>query len=68
MHGIITEAYDRAEEILTLYRGALDKLAEHLIAHETIEGEELEQLFRNNLGALLVPKRGSGGLVEAGAS
>ncbi len=68
VHGIITEAYDRAEEILTLYRGALDKLAEHLIAHETIEGEELEQLFRNNLGALLVPKRGSGGLVEAGAS
>ncbi len=67
VHGIITEAYDRAEEILTLYRGALDKLAEHLIAHETIEGEELEQLFRNNLGALLVPKRGSGGLVEAGA-
>ncbi len=68
VHGIITEAYDRAEEILTLYRGALDKLAEHLIAHETIEGEELEQLFRNTVGALLVPKRGSGGLVEAGAS
>ena len=67
VHGIITEAYDRAEEILTLYRGALDKLAEHLIVHETIEGEELEQLFRNTLGALLVPKRGSGGLVEAGA-
>ena len=67
VHGIITEAYDRAEEILTLYRGALDKLAEHLIAHETIEGEELEQLFRNTVGALLVPKRGSGGLVEAGA-
>ena len=67
VHGIITEAYDRAEEILTLYRGALDKLAQHLIVHETIEGEELEQLFRNNLGAQLTPKRGSGGLVEAGA-
>ena len=67
VHGIITEAYDRAEEILTLYRGALDKLAQHLIVHETIEGEELEQLFRNSLGAQLTPKRGSGGLVEAGA-
>ncbi|MEK7217286.1 MAG: hypothetical protein AAB289_17010, partial [Chloroflexota bacterium] len=43
----ITDAYQRAEEILTIHRGKLDRLAERLIAQETLEGQELEQIFRD---------------------
>ena len=47
---IIQEAYDTAESLLTLQRATLDSLAERLMAQETLEGEELEAIFRAGLG------------------
>ena len=47
---IIQEAYDTAESLLTLQRATLDSLAEKLMAQETLEGEELEAVFRAGLG------------------
>ncbi len=45
VHKLIQRAYSVAKEILTQNRAKLVQLAEALIAHETIEGEELEELF-----------------------
>ncbi|MCX7840903.1 MAG: cell division protein FtsH, partial [Anaerolineae bacterium] len=42
---IITTAYAKAREVLTMYRAKLDLLAERLIQEETIEGPEFEALF-----------------------
>jgi len=39
------EAAKRAEEVLKENRELLDKLAEELIVHETLEGEEVEKLL-----------------------
>ena len=38
-------AYDRAKEALTARRDKLDRLAQYLIEHETVEGKELERLL-----------------------
>ncbi|MFZ5816535.1 MAG: ATP-dependent zinc metalloprotease FtsH [Bacillota bacterium] len=45
-------AYERALEILTKHRDALDKLSEVLLEKETLEGKELEEL----LSQLLPPR------------
>jgi len=45
VHNIIDRAYKTAQEILTVHRAKLKQIAEHLIAKETVEGEELEKLF-----------------------
>jgi cell division protease FtsH len=42
---IITEAYTKAEHILTDYRKALDSIARRLVEAETIERDEFEQLL-----------------------
>ncbi len=44
----LDEAYDRALEILTKYRAALDALADELVAHETVDGRKIEELLVAN--------------------
>ena len=41
---IIDRAYARCEEILTARREALTVVAEYLLAHETMTGEEFERM------------------------
>ncbi len=42
---IVNEAYERAKEILTTYRGKLDEVASTLLEKETINREEFEAIF-----------------------
>ena len=42
---LVTEAYDRAREILTQYRDRLDAVADRLIEIETIDAVEFDRLF-----------------------
>ena len=46
---IIDRAYARCEEILTQHRDRLDALADYLIRHEKIGGEDFEKLMRGTL-------------------
>ena len=57
---LIQNAYDVAERILTIHRGTLDKLAEKLIAEETLEGAELEAIFKTALVLEGIPQAGDG--------
>jgi cell division protease FtsH len=45
VRAIIDRAYERATETLTAHRDRLDRLAEKLIAEETVDTEGFEQLF-----------------------
>lgn len=45
VHRIIDEQYQRATEILTEKRAALDKIAEALIEYETIEGKHVNEII-----------------------
>ena len=45
VRSIITQAYDRAMEILKAHKDKLVEIAERLIEEETLEGEELEAMF-----------------------
>jgi len=45
VRNIITQAYDRAMEILKAHKDKLIEIAERLIEEETLEGEELEAMF-----------------------
>ncbi len=47
---ILKECYQKAEDLLRGDRDALDKLAEFLIAHETITGKEFMKIFRQVKG------------------
>lgn len=47
---ILKECYDKALELLSGDREALDKLAEYLIEHETITGKEFMKIFRKVKG------------------
>jgi cell division protease FtsH len=42
---LILEAYQRAREVLLANRPKLDRLAAYLLAHESVEGEELKRLL-----------------------
>ena len=53
VRAIIDRAYDRATEVLTTHRDRLDRLAEKLIAEETVDSDEFEKLFGD-----LPPKEG----------
>ncbi len=53
VRAIIDRAYDRATEVLTTHRDRLDRLAEKLIAEESVDSPEFEQLFDD-----LPPKEG----------
>ncbi len=47
VRAIIDRAYDRAKEVLTTHRDRLDRLAEKLIAEETVDSEGFESLFED---------------------
>ncbi len=53
VRAIIDRAYERATEVLTAHRDRLDRLAEKLIAEESIDSPEFEKLFDD-----LPPKEG----------
>ncbi len=44
---IIDRAYERATEVLTAHRDRLDRLAEKLVAEETVDAEGFETLFQD---------------------
>ena len=44
---IVTEQYARATEIITVRRPALDKIAEALLEHETIEGKHVMEILQH---------------------
>jgi cell division protease FtsH len=46
IHRIITEQYTRATQIITEHRGALNKVAEALLEHETIEGKHVLEILQ----------------------
>jgi cell division protease FtsH len=48
---ILKECYDRAEALLAANRKVLDAIAEHLIAKETITGEEFMEIYREVTGS-----------------
>ncbi len=52
VRSFVHTAYERAMEVLTTHRNALDKLSEVLLEKETLEGKDLEDL----LGQLLPPR------------
>ncbi len=54
VHKLIQHAYEVARDILTQNKAKLVQLAEALIANETIEGEELEELFNKPVENKLV--------------
>ncbi len=45
VRGLVDAAHDEAREILTLHRKVLDRMAEALIEHETLEGDDLEGIL-----------------------
>ena len=45
VHAIIDIAYKRVTEILTTHQDKLTEVAQYLIQHESVEGEELKRLF-----------------------
>ncbi len=42
---MISEQYDRAKEIITSHRAALDKIGAALLEHETIEGKHVKEIL-----------------------
>lgn len=44
---IVTEQYNRAREIISARRPALDKIAEALLEHETIEGKHVLEILQH---------------------
>ena len=42
---IITEQYERAKKIISEHRPALDKIAEALLEHETLEGRHVLEIL-----------------------
>jgi cell division protease FtsH len=45
VHGLLDDAYSTATKLIKENSGKLTVLAKHLIEHETIEGDELNQLL-----------------------
>jgi len=56
---IIREAHNTAKNILTENKPKLIEIANKLLAEETLEGEELDQLFGNSKGPAQKKKRAS---------
>ncbi|MBQ2801918.1 MAG: ATP-dependent zinc metalloprotease FtsH [Lachnospiraceae bacterium] len=54
---LLKESYERAKELLTENREALDKIAEFLIEKETITGKEFMKIFREIKG---IPEKTEG--------
>lgn len=46
---IVDECYDKTVELLKQHRDELDKVAQYLIVHEKIDGDDFEKLMKNEL-------------------
>jgi len=46
IRSLITRAYQKAKQLLTNNRSVLDRLANELLKHEVIAGDELDNLFK----------------------
>jgi cell division protease FtsH len=57
VRGLIEEAHRRAYDALLAHRPALDALAAELLAHETVEGHQLDALLAASDGAAATPAR-----------
>ena len=75
VRAIIERAYDRATEVLTTYRDRLDRLADKLIAEETVDAEAFETLFADlppkperHVGLPLTADDQDGGSTSTGAA
>jgi cell division protease FtsH len=44
---LMDRAYDRCLELLKTHRAQLEEVAQYLLRHETMEGEDFEQVFRS---------------------
>ena len=60
---IIDEAKDRAKEVLTKHRAALDAMSEKLVEVETLEREEFEKLLIANGITPKTPEEGQEGAI-----
>lgn len=49
---LIENAYEKAEEILTSNRGKLDIVANYLLEHEKLNGEDFEKLMNGNISEI----------------
>ena len=49
IRALVENARERVHDILTAHRGKLNQLAQKLMADETIEGKELDELFASEL-------------------
>ena len=63
IHRIISEQYTRATQIISEHRSALDKIAEALLEHETIEGKHVLEIIqfgemRSPVITVVAPKTG----------
>jgi cell division protease FtsH len=52
---IVRTCYDRALELLTTHRATLDRIAQELRLHETIDANQLRQIMEET-GAYIAPK------------
>ncbi len=64
VHRIIQHAYGVAKEILTTNRAKLVQMAQEIIAKETIEGKELEELFERSVDGEPPSKEETAGAVQ----
>ena len=55
VRGLIDGAYTRAQALLREHGTTLKRVADYLIANETAEGDELQELFRSPEGGLADP-------------
>ena len=45
VYGLVEQAYSKATKVITDNRERLSQLARHLMAHETVEGDELKEIL-----------------------
>jgi cell division protease FtsH len=53
---IVSQGYDRATQILTQYRTVLNRVAEELLEHETLDGREVYRMIEELTGIQREPK------------
>ena len=65
VQSMLRESYEKAKELLSENRELMDKLAAHLIEHETITGKEFMEIFRREKG---LPDPQEDGIAEEGTA
>ncbi len=55
---LVQEAHEKASAILNQHRAVLDRLAQELLEHESLEGDAVYAVIREMTGLELAPRRG----------